>query len=77
MMRRGVALWLALGLVVIIAWPPLVDNVYYQRIGALVLLAAISALGLEHRRRLMPARFHRPRDLLRRGGLRLAGRLSR
>ena len=42
-MRRGVALWLALGLVVIVAWPPLVDNVYYQRIGALVLLAAISA----------------------------------
>jgi branched-chain amino acid transport system permease protein len=40
---KRVVAGLALGLLVIAIWPLLVENVYYQRIGALVLLMAISA----------------------------------
>ncbi len=36
-------IWLGLGLLAIVIWPPLIGNVYLQRIGALVLLMAISS----------------------------------
>lgn len=40
---RRVAAALALVLIAIVVWPLLVDNVYFQRVGALVLLMGISA----------------------------------
>ena len=50
--RRGLGNLLlgALALAALLAWPMLVENVFYQRIGALVMLSALSASATWSRR---------------------------